>query len=68
MGLQIAPDLWRQLCDYAAKHKNCVLTLHQHDGRVVFVEATERLKSKEQQVRLIHSSTSNYTTQKASDV
>jgi hypothetical protein len=56
MGLQMAPDLWQQLCAYAAQHANCVLTLHQHDGRVVLVEATERLKPKEQQARLIPSS------------
>lgn len=55
MGLQMTPDLWQQLCAYAAQHANCVLTLHQHDGRVVFVEVTERLKSKERQARLIPS-------------
>jgi hypothetical protein len=50
----MAPDLWQQLCAYAAQHANCVLTWHQHDGRVGFVEATDRLKSKKHQAMLMH--------------
>jgi hypothetical protein len=54
------------LCTYAAQHSNCVLTLHQHNGRVVFVETTEWLKSKEQRAMLIRRS--NGTVPKWSDM
>ena len=48
MRCPFPPDLWRRLCDHLAAHATCQVTIHQHEGRIVFLDlgtVKERVKA-----------------------
>ncbi len=47
LALPLPPDLWNRLCEFLATHATCNATIHQHEGRVVFLDLNtvkERIK------------------------